>query len=88
MATAPVLHLLDFKQQFVVTTDASDVVVGAILEQNFGSGLQLIAFTSCKLNATEIRYSAYERERDSRHCVGTGTVKTLLPGSTPHNYTD
>ena len=62
MATAPVLRLPDFEQQFVVTTDASDVTVGAILEQNFGSGLEPIAFASLKLDATEIRYSAYERE--------------------------
>ena len=62
MATAPVLRLPDFEKQFVVTTDASDVAVGAILEQDFGSGLQPIAFASRKLNATEIRYSAYERE--------------------------
>ncbi|MCG8452471.1 MAG: Ty3/Gypsy family RNase HI domain-containing protein, partial [Spirochaetales bacterium] len=62
MATAPVLRLPGFERQFVVTTDASDVVVGAILEQDFVSGLQPIAFASRKLNATEIRYSAYERE--------------------------
>ena len=62
MATAPVLCLPDFERQFVVTTDASDVAVGAILEQNFGSRLQPIAFASRKLNTTEIRYSAYERQ--------------------------
>ena len=62
LATAPVLRLPDFEKQFVVMTDASDVAVGAILKQNFGSGLQPIAFASGKLNATEIRYSAYERE--------------------------
>ena len=62
MATAPVLRLSDFEKQFVVTTDASDVAVGAILEQDFGSGLQPIVFASRKLNATEIRYSAYEWE--------------------------
>ena len=60
--TAPILHLPDFDKQFVVTTDASDVAVGAILQQDFGSGLQPIAFASRKLNAMEIRYSAYERE--------------------------
>ena len=62
MATVPILRLLDFEQQFLVTTDASDVAVGAILEQDFGSSLQPIAFASRKLNSTEIRYSAYERE--------------------------
>ena len=62
MATAPVLRLPDFEKQFVVTTDASDVVVGAILEQDFGSGLQPIAFASRKLNSTKIRYSAHGRE--------------------------
>ena len=62
MATAPVLRLLKFERQFIVMTNASDMAVGAILEQNFGSGLQPIAFASQKLNATEIRYLAYERE--------------------------
>ena len=32
MATAPVLHLPDFELQFVVTTNANDVVIGPILE--------------------------------------------------------
>ena len=62
MATAPVLRLPDFKKQFVVTMDASDVAVGAILEQDFGSGLQPIAFASRKINSTKIRYSASEGE--------------------------
>ena len=62
IATAPVLRLPDFERQFIITTDASDVAIGAILEQDFGSGLQPIAFSSRKLNSTEIRYSAYERE--------------------------
>ena len=62
IATAPILRLPDFECQFIITTDASDVAIGAILEQDFGSGLQPIAFSSRKLNPTEIRYSAYERE--------------------------
>ena len=62
LGNAPVLCLPDFDQQFVVTTDVSDVAVGAVLEQNFGYGLQPIAFASRKLNKAEIRYSACERE--------------------------
>ncbi|MCV6577094.1 MAG: Ty3/Gypsy family RNase HI domain-containing protein, partial [Cohaesibacter sp.] len=62
IATAPILRLPDFERQFIITTDASDVAIGAILEQDFGMGLQPIAFSSRKLNSTEIRYSAYERE--------------------------
>ena len=50
MATAPVLRLPDFERQFVVTTDASDVVIGAILEQDFGSGLQPIALSQAEIS--------------------------------------
>ena len=35
---ASVLKLPDFERPFVVTTDASLVSVGAILEQDFGQG--------------------------------------------------
>ena len=62
MLTAPVLQLPDFDREFVVTTDASEVSVGAILQQNFGKGLQPICYDSRKLNPAECRYSAYERE--------------------------
>ena len=62
LATAPVLGLPDFSKQFLVTSDASDVAVGAILEQDLGNRLQPIAFASRKLHQAEVRYSAYERE--------------------------
>ena len=39
MATAPILCMPDFEWLFIVTTDVSDVVIGAILEQEFGSSL-------------------------------------------------
>ena len=53
LTTAPILRLPDFDLQFVITTDASDTALGAILEQDFGNGLQPIAYASRKLNATE-----------------------------------
>ena len=39
LAFAPVMRLPNFERQFVVITYASDVAVGAILQQNFGQGL-------------------------------------------------
>ena len=62
LVTAPVLHMPNFDLPFVLTTDASAVSVGGILEQDFGSGLQPVAYESKKLSPTEMRYSAYERE--------------------------
>ena len=62
IATAPILRLPDFEHQFVIMTDASDLALGAILKQDFRSSLQPIAFSSRKLNSTEICYSAYECE--------------------------
>ena len=62
LVTAPVLHMPDFERTFVVTTYANLLSVGAILEQDFGQGLQPVACESRKLNPVETRYSAYERE--------------------------
>ena len=57
---APILRLPNFDLQFVFTTDASDMALGAIPEQDFGNMLQLIAYASQKLNTMKARYSAYE----------------------------
>ena len=62
LTTTPVLKLPDFERQFVVTTDASDAAIGVILEQDFGNGLQPVAFASQKLNGAKMRYSAYEKD--------------------------
>ena len=62
MATAPVLQLPDFNKLFVLTTDANNAAVGAILEQDLAHGLRPVAYASCKLNNVESRYSAYECE--------------------------
>ena len=42
MATAPVLQLPDFDKPFVLTIDASNAAVGAILEQDLGHGFALL----------------------------------------------
>lgn len=45
-----------------LNTDASNVAVGAVLEQSVEGGWQLLGFFSRKLSGTHIRYSAYDRE--------------------------
>ena len=62
LTTAPILRLPNFDLQFVITTDVSDIVLGAILEQDFRNGFQPIAYASRKLNAMEARYSTYKHE--------------------------
>ena len=67
MVTSPVLQLPDFDREFAVTTDASEVSVGAILQQDFGRGLQPLCYDSRKLNPAECRYSAYEQDPSSQN---------------------
>ena len=62
LITAPVLRSPDPELPYTVTTDASDVAVGAVLSQNDGSGDRPVAFTSNTLNETRRRYSTYDKE--------------------------
>ncbi|KAL1110146.1 hypothetical protein AAG570_008223 [Ranatra chinensis] len=58
----PVIRFPDFTKQFVVTTDASQVALRAVLSQLDHLGDRPVAFTSRKLTSTESRYSTIERE--------------------------
>ncbi|KAF2347495.1 Reverse transcriptase domain, partial [Trinorchestia longiramus] len=48
--------------EFSLVVDASDVAVGAVLQQTVGSLTSSLAFFSKKLSPTEQRYSAFGRE--------------------------
>ncbi|CAI7905551.1 unnamed protein product, partial [Closterium sp. NIES-54] len=47
---------------FEVVTDASDIAIGAVLLQDFGNGLQPIAYESRKLHPPEKNYPIHDRE--------------------------
>lgn len=60
LTSSPILQYPDFKKKFVITTDASNVAIGAVLS-NEGTNLP-IAYASRILNPAERRYSTVERE--------------------------
>jgi hypothetical protein len=62
LINAPLLQYPDFTKSFILTTDASNVALGAVLSQgNIGTD-KPIAYASRTLNNAESRYSAIEKE--------------------------
>ncbi|GJP76783.1 hypothetical protein CLOP_g7243 [Closterium sp. NIES-67] len=62
LTSPPVLRIADPSRPFEVLTDASDFAIGAILLQDFGDGLQPIAYESRKLQAAERNYPVHDKE--------------------------
>jgi RNase H-like domain found in reverse transcriptase len=59
---APVLQLADSSKPYIVTCDASDIGIGAVLEQEGEHGSHPVAFASRKLSSAEMNYPVHERE--------------------------
>lgn len=62
LINAPILQYPDMTKPFVLTTDASEVAIGAVLSQGPIGGDKPIAYASRTLTDTEKRYSTIERE--------------------------
>ena len=62
LTSEPVLRLPDFDMPFILSTDASDTGVGAILAQEYDDGKFPVAYISRKLLPREQRYSVVEKE--------------------------
>lgn len=62
LCTEPVLIYPDFKDQFILATDASGVAVGAVLSQVRNGHERPVAYASRQLHQAEQNYSATERE--------------------------
>jgi hypothetical protein len=60
--SAPVLQLADPAKPYIVTCDASEVGIGAVLEQESENGPHPVAFASRKLSGAERNYLLQERE--------------------------
>ncbi|CAI7791819.1 unnamed protein product [Closterium sp. NIES-53] len=62
LCSPPVLRIADPHHLFELVTYASDIAVGAVLLQDFGNGLQPIAYESRKLHPPERNYPIHDRE--------------------------
>ncbi|GJP78964.1 hypothetical protein CLOP_g9221 [Closterium sp. NIES-67] len=60
--TPPVLRIADPDRLYKLVTDASDIVVGAMLLQDFCEGMQPIAYDSRKLQSAERNYLFHDKE--------------------------
>ncbi|GBG81573.1 hypothetical protein CBR_g32564 [Chara braunii] len=62
LTRAPVLKLSDPTMPFVLTTDASQYGIGAVLQQDDGNGLRPVEFMSKKIKTQMLQDSTYEKE--------------------------
>lgn len=62
LSSPPVLSSPDFKEPFLVGTDASQYAIGAVLYQETGGRRRYIAFASQSLNRAQRNYPATRRE--------------------------
>lgn len=58
----PILIYPDFSKEFVLTTDASDFAIGAVLSQGIIGKDRPVAYASRTLNKTEEKFSTTEKE--------------------------
>lgn len=58
----PILQYPDFSKDFILTTDASNLAIGAVLSQGQIGTDKPIAYASRTLNTSEINYSTIEKE--------------------------
>ena len=62
LSHAPVLQFPDAAKNYVSATDASDYAIGAVLQQDFGHGLQPVAYASRQLKQAELNYPVHDKE--------------------------
>ncbi|CAI7867914.1 unnamed protein product [Closterium sp. NIES-53] len=87
LTSAPVLILPDPEKDYVIEADASDQVVGAVLMQDQGKGLQPIAYLSKKLHGAELSYPIHDKEALAIITV-FNTWRCYLEGRKTTVYTD
>ncbi|GJP69406.1 hypothetical protein CLOP_g336, partial [Closterium sp. NIES-67] len=62
LTSSPVLRISDPDRPYEFISDASDIAIGAVLLQDFGDGLQPVAYESRKLQGAETNYTVHDKE--------------------------
>ena len=87
LATATMLHHPDPSLALALTTDASDVAVGGVVEQRGPKGWEPLAFFSKKLEEPQKKWCPYDRELHAVH-QAIRHFKHMLEGRSFTIYTD
>lgn len=82
-----VLAFPDFEKHFILTTDASDKALGAVLSQKFEDGERPITFISRTLSKTEENYATNEKEMLAV-VWALGSLRNFIYGTKVKIYTD
>ena len=62
LVSPPILAFPNFRQEFILHTDASDSAIGGVLSQNQDGKERVIAYQSRQLQKAERNYSTIEKE--------------------------
>lgn len=85
LSSEPIVILPDFNVPFKIHTDASNLAVGAVLAQDRDGLEHVVAYASRALNATQRRWSTFDRElwaivwavREFRHYIGLSSFTII-----------
>ena len=87
LANSTMLHHPDASLPLAITTDASDVAMGAVIEQRGPKGWEPLAFFSKKFSDTQQNYCPYDRELEAAH-KAIRHFKYMVEGRPFTLYTD
>ena len=80
-------HIQTSKKKILLTTDASDTAIGAVLSQQFSDGERPITFISRTLSRTEENYATNEKEMLAI-VWALNTLRNFIYGTKIRIYTD
>ena len=87
LSNAAMLAHPDSKLPLAITSDASDVAIGAVLEQRGPKGWEPLAFFSKKLSTSQQKWPPYDRELHAAH-KAVRHFKHMVEGRPFTIYTD